>query len=580
MAHVVVANFVKASNTNKFESVWKLTRAMKAAGWRYMASADGTSKDTSASPASDLWGGGVATGNAGILASITTVSGNPKRAVITGLTGIGGASAGNFITISGAASAGNNGTFLVTKVNSATSVTIENNNAVASDANNPLIVWTEKSALTDTQPGTITVSSGSGAWWLGRGPSTLYVPIGAANPSPVFIRGENVTQAATGATGECLGVVVDTVTSLGFMVISPRVGGTGGGVRGWDTSAITGGYSTASVTPTASIRDYVCEIVFWKNTEALGHIYYQRVDVTNESTATSANGLFSVLAAQAQCTATVCPGGASGAPTVNGFPATGTLVNCGTGGSGARTTGSLDWFGVGGHTMSAGKTQIMVANAIEDTGISADGSFILAFGQSAGGGGAGNGYAGIAFQRCDDGEPGDLDPYVYWLPQNQAASALSTLSRTVVTGSAFGGVGTDKFRANNGAGEVGFAPWRGWRCRGLATGDAFQGFQPHVLTLPQSFNILATTTTSTDTVACNIATVRVREPIWMISAQQKDQRMRKGTLRWLQMTMVGSNLIDDTFDSKQWVLLSQADGTTDMVTMGGPWDGSSTPAHV
>ncbi len=75
-------------------------------------------------------------------ASITTVAGGV--ATITGLLNMTQNSVGHFLTLSGAASAGNNGTFLIISFLSATSVTIANSAAVGNDTNNPNIVWLER----------------------------------------------------------------------------------------------------------------------------------------------------------------------------------------------------------------------------------------------------------------------------------------------------------------------------------------------------------------------------------------------------------------------------------------------------
>lgn len=82
--------------------------------------------------------------SAGLAASITTVVGG--IATLTGGSGFSANSVGNFITISGAATSANNGTFLITAVHSATSIDYSNSLAVAADANNPNIVWTERHA--------------------------------------------------------------------------------------------------------------------------------------------------------------------------------------------------------------------------------------------------------------------------------------------------------------------------------------------------------------------------------------------------------------------------------------------------
>jgi hypothetical protein len=82
-------------------------------------------------------------GQTGAGASITTFAAG--IATVTGLTGIDGTTQGeSFLQISGAASAGNNGVFLIVAYNSSSSVNVSNPNGVASDANNGSIVWTQR----------------------------------------------------------------------------------------------------------------------------------------------------------------------------------------------------------------------------------------------------------------------------------------------------------------------------------------------------------------------------------------------------------------------------------------------------
>ena len=72
---------------------------------------------------------------------------------ITGLTGMTAASVGHYLTITGANTAGNNGTFLITVHNSATSVDIANAAGASPDANDGSIVWSEQLAnIVDTKP--------------------------------------------------------------------------------------------------------------------------------------------------------------------------------------------------------------------------------------------------------------------------------------------------------------------------------------------------------------------------------------------------------------------------------------------
>lgn len=80
--------------------------------------------------------------NAGTTASITAVS--VGIATITGLQNMTANSVGHFITITGAATGANNGTFLITAFNSATSVNYANASAVAPDGNNGAISWVER----------------------------------------------------------------------------------------------------------------------------------------------------------------------------------------------------------------------------------------------------------------------------------------------------------------------------------------------------------------------------------------------------------------------------------------------------
>lgn len=81
-------------------------------------------------------------GQTGSAATVSAFSGSVST--ITGLTGMTVASVGKFLTMSGAANAGNNGTFLIITYNSATSVDISNPTGVFPDANSGSLVWTER----------------------------------------------------------------------------------------------------------------------------------------------------------------------------------------------------------------------------------------------------------------------------------------------------------------------------------------------------------------------------------------------------------------------------------------------------
>ncbi len=74
MANVYYPNVDVAATDNGFTFVWKLTRALKKAGWTYLASGDGTSKDTTGVATSDLWGGNADPSNDTYPTALNTVA--------------------------------------------------------------------------------------------------------------------------------------------------------------------------------------------------------------------------------------------------------------------------------------------------------------------------------------------------------------------------------------------------------------------------------------------------------------------------------------------------------------------------
>ena len=80
--------------------------------------------------------------NGGVGGSITTVVAG--IVTLTGGANFTQNSVGHFISISGAFAGANNGTFLITQYNSATSISYANSLGVASDTNNPNINWIER----------------------------------------------------------------------------------------------------------------------------------------------------------------------------------------------------------------------------------------------------------------------------------------------------------------------------------------------------------------------------------------------------------------------------------------------------
>jgi hypothetical protein len=566
MPNVQVLNISPNSSNEQFTFIWWLTRAMKASGWRYKASSDGTTKETTGNPSNDKWGAGQQvgsqTGTAAITVTTPTSTQFGGRTTISGMTGANftTSSVGHFLVLSGMTNSANSGTWLITRFISATSVQVENPAAVA-ETSAGTASWTEKNALLDTYAAS-GVPLGAGAWIVLQGPSTIKVPIGTATPA--FLKSENVTQSTTGATGEVLGVYTDTVNG-GWLVVSPRLSGSGAGVRGWDSAHnITGAISGVAVAPTGTLLEYVREVVFWRSTTTQGHIYFQAIESVTEGTTTATTGRFSTMASLGTATATICPGGASGgSPSTNGFPTVGTYVaGVGTGGSGAVGTGAGSWTN-GTSSTTIGLGQIVCASMIEDTNISADGSLALVTGVPATSNIA---FSGCGFQRLDDQEDGDLDPFVWFFPFNGANYAQSRTGGNAGTGV------TDFwnstwFQTNT--------SYYGHRRRGFATGDTFSTFGGALLENAAGNFALNTNLGNRDSVACTFSStpVPVREPIWVVNDSTVLTKCRKGTLRWIYGVMGGN--ATDTYDSKRWAQFS----STQVGVVIGPWDGSTNPLN-
>lgn len=645
MAHVTIPNISVSSTTDQLQGMWRLTRGLLAAGWKYKASADGLVKESAGVTSADRWaiGGaintvqvGAQTGAAPVVgapssgvSTVTGVSGftsasvgrylqitgmvnilnngifritaqagttvsifnpnavsetgsstaawserhggttasiaaagtagaTPGRAIITGISGMivpttnSRGSTGNRLHLLNATTGANNGSFLITRVLSSTSVEIENASATA-DASNGSIIWVEVSPTNQAFP-SASVGTTVGCWINLQGPSTLRIPIGTNTPTVPFLKGENIIQSTTGATGEVLGVTIDTSGGTGYLVVAPRLNGSGGGVRGWATANnITGSISGAVVAQSGTAIEYVREMVIWGRgvTRDTGHIYCQVVDQAGETASR-----FSTLATAGSATVTICPGGATGT-----FPAVGSWVTAGTGGSNAAGTGAFQ-FSSTQSAPSIGATHVMCANCIPTSSASEDGSFWILWGSP---GTNSSAYTGVGWMFCENSEDGDVDPYAYMAPG---------------TGSAYGGsrtVVTSGFAAQDGMYVTSWSStsntWcRGTRRRGLGTGDAFQEF--HIATL--GYNMSSSLVTSTnpsnpERVACSAdpRAYPYREPIWIVSVQPSS-KMRKGTPRWLYAVQGG--ISNAWYQNGTFIGLgSSATG----VLVAGPWDGTT-----
>ena len=467
-------------------AVWTLSRVMKAAGWTYMSSSDGSAaKEVTGVASADKWGGAV-------------------------------------------------------------------------------------DPMTDTIPTLV-----SGAWWCAQMNGCTKIPIASNVSTGIFIPGEPITQATSGATGQLQGYNPDSSGGTGYIVAFTRTGTFD------NTHTITGTWSGATLVPSGTIIQYVQEIVIWGDgtTTSLsvtskGHIYRCYVDTVAENTTK-----FSYLAINsAGCTATVAPGGGGTNNTMS--TAAGFMACHGTASSTAVGTGSKAWSGLSGTTYmiaTPSKAQVMVANAAASAGVSPDGTFTFAQGIPAGNQGR---YIAAGLHILDDCEPGEVDPYVYVGIDGHALYAGSRTAMAAVYAMA----------ANNIEWMISayFTPYqstnsswiRGTRALGLA-GASWSEFEQE-LTATRSASATVQETallnnTYPDLVATAPTAQRVRKPIGVTCTNVSggtNYKCYKGRFRWL-WWMTSPGAYQQTFDTKTYIDLSGSTGYHHVCV--GPYDGSTVP---
>ncbi len=390
--------------------------------------------------------------------------------------------------------------------------------------------------MADTYP----AFDSAAAWIVMQGPKTHKIAI-AGPPTGTPVRGEQIIQASSGATGELIGYVWDASTGLGWASVLPRTGSFTG------TDSFVGQTSGAGFTA-SSIKTFVREVVFFKSTNTTsGTCYY----ICAEQSAESAQ-LFSTLAASAGATATVAPGAGG---TGNAFPALG-LCCRGTGGS----VGHTAWLA----NLTSGWSQyavIAATNAVPGAGVSADGSFYCMVGRGASS-------TGFLFTRMDDCEPGDIEPYAwFWNTGISSGSWVRTSS------SSFGVVNVEDWANFM---DSAFPGWKGYLARDCpvtsrdvltyfyagyrnVTRNAY--FPQFVLGAPASHQMANHP---------NNVPPFVRDTVSLVSPF----RSYKGNARWMMLMAVGS--LKDTADGKKWMCVSAFTASNPAVFIG-PLDGVSTP---
>ena len=566
--NVVTANVAKDTGgaRDAWHGVWAVSRAMKKAGWKILASADGTSKTVTDDPELDEWETGTITNAGASAASTGAIAGG--RMTVTGLTGIVAADKGRFLHLSSASSAGNNHWHQIEEILGATSVRVDARRSaftpVATDASNGSIVW----EILDPTTGTRVALDTTQCWIMMSGPSTLKVPITAApvdGPTGfTFIRGENVSQATTGAEGEIIGFVFDADGSVGYLTVRPRIIGTGGDTHGWGTGEeITGATSGATVTQVGPTLEYRQQTVFHKEAnEDAGHMYHQCIEPVGESADS-----FETLASAAGCTATIQPGGGG---TDNTFPA---IAFTSIGNTGSSTGDAWMWSTHANVVL--GNAQCIAADAIFEEDYSADGTWAMCIAVTTTLSTATGGVYGLrGMMLMDDGEPGDLDPWITL--GGSTATLYSSTARTAAneTGSST----FDPDWCSSGIQDIQTTTsvyWRGWRRRGLGTDDAFITCEQAALYLVQESEfVIEEKPTTLDEVATEPVTTIAREPVTIICAGAAMGKTRKGNVRHL--TMVQNGNPNRTYDDGKALCLHNVNGAY-VIT---PWDETSIPRSV
>ena len=392
-------------------------------------------------------------------------------------------------------------------------------------------------------------------WIVLSGPTTLKIPLNAA-PTGTPLRGETVTQTATSFEGELLGYVWDSVGLSGYAVILPRVN------TPTNATNIVGSTSGAALVPTGTIVTYAREIMFSKASSGNlnnGLIYYICADALGSEA--NAN-LFSTLATNASCTATIPPGASSATSgTANGFPGKAICIR-GNGGS----TSIAEWFQVA--SAFGAHAQLGCINAISGAGVSADGSFYAALSTTT----AGN-INGFAFTRLDDTEPGDIDPYVWYFSQTNSFSSWTRLSQTSY------GTSSTSFNPSNFISID--PPFMGYQSRGgpVSARDIPCVYGGTITFINPNSSFLASGKYPNPLRLVNHPAATpplIREPFCVYTTGDVPSSLLqiKGRTRWIAAFSAGSAL--DTYDNKTWFSVATAStGTSPAIALF--YDGTTVP---
>jgi hypothetical protein len=630
MVNTIIANYLPLSSNHEFSAIWKMTRALKNSGWTYKSSGNGTSKDTSGLSSNDLWGA-----NANALADTYT-------AINVLSTGSQNLPAATINTATNPATAGfpTSGTILVaTAANGWQTITYTGLGATSFTGCSGGI----GTIPTNSQIGNNAISVDQVAgWWNAQGPSTLKMPLAAAQSPGIngsFIRGENISQAVTGAKGELLGYLFDasafstTITSGSNAAVLPQsvinVTSTTGfyssgtilvttnagvqtvtytGTNGISFTGCSGGTGTMSTGGSVAqgqgylvvqprVDGYGADPHGWDHTHVItGDLsgasvtpsataieFFREIVIWKQNTTTSGTVYYQCVDGYAESTSRFSSLSTSTGCTGIIAPAGGGTNNgfptAGTfviEGTGGVNTPS-NWFGNSTSINNIGKAAIVAVNNVYGTGVSADGSFTLAIGTPFVNAGS---YMGFAFTRVDNQEDGDVDPYVWYCP---TADAIFTPSRTAQT-TTFTTASQDLWQPQNVS--IGNNYFRFWRRRGWGgVNDSFQNGTFGLMTAQASATVVISQNNyDREKLANTYNDTYVLEDVWCISYQAlltgatPVGKIRKGSCRWLKAVQGGVG--GDLYGGKLWLQLANANTTQTYAFVIGPWDGVSVQVQA
>lgn len=355
---------------------------------------------------------------------------------------------------------------------------------------------------------------GNYSWLCLVGPAIVKLTFGASGTSGPFQRGERVNQATTGAYGLVLGVVLDTDGS-GYAVILPHTASTWNG-----SNVVTGTVSASTLTPTAC-QSFYQELVFVRGNDNLsGTILWGLFD---ESADTAVR--FSLIVGDADCTATQFPGYGTG----NNQLGARTYAIVGSGGAGSHLHGN--WVT---DNITAGTSQMGCANATPGVNVYPDGSMWIAFGDPNAGPTNFRGF--LIAQFMEDGEPGDICPYVSTVFNNSDRTSGGSAAY-------FGRTGFGSMIAQNGT--VGARTFR----RAGLSGQSFCTVTPTQESFFNGNALMDTNTGDREEYSTEIQVTAHAERIGMAN-MTVNSKVRKGYFRWLKG--VRSSLGGDTAGGNNW----------------------------